>query len=172
MKKIPAGTFMLLLVGLIGCHKNQVDPSQRSTSTEKPPVINIGHTGSIAGKWYIDTVTTLFYDATGLRNSGNHAYPYFGDYYFLFNTDSSWVESLSSVPDSLRNEGMVSEGTYWLTSDSTFTLIYPKASPGRINEACQILYFSNKLFIFSKQLPTIYNGVDTGHIKYVFRLYK
>ena len=88
--------------------------------------------------------------------------------YFQFNDDYSWSESLVVRLDT----NVVAKGIYSYTSNNTFNLIYPDASPARKKEPCNIISLTNTSFIFSKQLPTVFNGTDPGYIKYVFRLTK
>jgi hypothetical protein len=128
---------------------------------------------SISGTWMVNSVTTYYYDAAGLR--GSNTYNYSGGpgnprYNFDFNTDQSWDESYSaSSQDPLH---LIASGTYAVTSDSSFTLVYPNASPATTNEPCKILSLENNLFVFSKQLTTVFNGTDPGYIQYVFHLSK
>src|SRR5690242_4099113 len=90
---------------------------------------------SITGKWNVDSVTTYFYNATGLLDSSEVSYPLLipGVYYplyFKFNNDYSWSEALIVRADT----SILSKGTYSYTSDSTFDLVYPDAVPARKDE--------------------------------------
>jgi hypothetical protein len=158
MKKIYT-CFILLTISLAACDKHQGNPLLPGGN---PPAGQ----AKIVGKWNILSVTTYFYDSAGLRNNGVHVYPGQPFYYFQFNSDTSWVESL--VPDTLSDLGIT--GTYTITSDSTFTLLNPKASPPAT--PCTILSLADTLFVFSHQHPTAFNGTDSGYIKYVFQLKK
>jgi hypothetical protein len=149
-------TFLFLLaISLAACNKHS------------SPVPNpFPGQPSIVGKWTIISVTTYAYDSTGLRNNGVQVYPGQSYYFYQFNADKTWLESL--VPDSLSDLGIT--GTYAVTSDSTFTLTNPKAiSPA---EPCSILYLTDTSFSFSHQHATAFNGTDSGTIKYVFKLRK
>lgn len=152
MKKT-AAALILSAILLAACHKSQNAPPP-------PPA-------TIAGNWNIDSVTTYFYDSAGLRNPGAKGYAFPG-YYFRFNADNSWVETLQ---DTSTNSG-ISGGTYTVTSDSTFTLLYANAPANTAVAPCKISLLTHTTFIFSKQLPTLFNGVTPGYIKYVFRLVK
>ena len=126
---------------------------------------------SIAGKWNVNSVNIYFYNAAGLLDSSEIGYPIADlEYplYFQFNEDYSWSESLVERLDT----SIVANGTYNYTSNDTFNLIYPNASPTRKDEPCNIISLTNTSFIFSKRLPTIFNGTYPGYIKYVFRLTK
>jgi hypothetical protein len=153
--------FILLTISLAACDKHQSNP----LSPNGNPILPAGQ-ANIVGKWNIISVTTYFYDSAGLRNNSVHVYPGQPFYYFQFNSDKSWVESL--VPDTLSDLGMT--GTYTLTSDSTFTLLNPKGVPPAT--PCTILSLADTLFVFSHQRPTAFNGTDSGYIKYVFQLKK
>ena len=158
MKRTIVG-FVLPVILLTACHKdpgNPVMPNQIS----------------IVGKWNVDTVTTYFYDAGGLRQTGVNVYPAGAPdypYRFQFNNDHSWAESSHFPSDA---DYIVATGTYVLTSDSTFTLTYPSAVAGKETEPCKIISISGTSFVFSKELSTVFNGIDPGYIKYVFRLTK
>lgn len=158
MKKTIIG-FALSAVLLAACHKNQVTPA---TATGQP---------SIVGNWNVDAITSYSYDAAGLRDSSFYIYPGLpnNDYYsFRFNADNSWVELFSSSSQGPLHTA--ASGDYTITSDSSFTLLYPGAITNSMNEPCTILTLTNNLFIFSKQRATVFNGTDPGYIKYVFRL--
>jgi hypothetical protein len=160
MKKTILG-FVLPVILLIACRKNQINPMQ---PRDQP---------SIVGKWNVEAITTYVYDAAGLRDSSLYTYPALpsNDYYsFRFNADHSWVDSFSSSSQDPLH--IAANGTYMITSDSSFTLSYPGAITNKMNESCKILSLTNALFIFSKQLPTVFNGTDSGYLKYVFRLTK
>ena len=157
MKKIIAG-FVVTAMLVIACRKEKANPSM-------PP-----GQPSMVGKWKVDSVITYFYDTAGLRGS-NVAYPGIPDiftYNFQFNTDNSWNESFFISPQDTIY--VLAKGTYITTSDSTFTLLNPDATPGTMSEACKELSLTSHLFIFSKDRPTIFNGNDPGFIRYVFRL--
>ena len=125
---------------------------------------------SITGKWKIEAVNTYAYDSAGLRDSAR--YPIAGGYQFTFqfDADNSWTESIAS--SSYDSVLVASNGSYTITSDTTFTLIYPNASPARMNELCNILALNDTLFIFTKQVATVFNGTDSGYTRYVFTLAK
>lgn len=147
----------LSVVLFVACHKGHTN-----TPTSMQP--------SFIGKWNIDTVTTYFYDSTGLRQKGVHVYPAGAPdypYRFQFNTDSSFIETMH-LPS--NPEYIVTSGTYSFTSDSSFTLTYPSAVAGKEVEPCKIILVSNTSFVFSKQLATIFNGTEPGYIKYVYQL--
>jgi hypothetical protein len=142
---------------LMACHKDHTN----SQNPAQPTII---------GKWNIDTVTTYFYDSTGLREKGVHSYPVGAPdypYHLQFNTDHSFIEDMHSPSNPSY---IVTNGTYSLTSDSTFTLIYPTAVAGKEVEPCKIVLLSNTSFVFSKQLTTVFNGTEPGYIKYVYQL--
>jgi len=146
--------FILLTLTLAACNKHQGDQNSQTGQS------------NIVGKWNIESVTTYAYDSAGLRNNGVQVYTGQPFYYFQFNADKSWVESL--VPDSTANLGIT--GTYVLTSDSTFDLVNPKATPPAT--PCKILTLTSSRFAFSHQHLTAFNGTDSGYIKYVFQLKK
>lgn len=149
----------LISTGLLSaCHKDQMGPMNT------PP--------SIIGIWNVDTLTTYFYDSSGLREKGVHVYPIGAvdyPYRFRFNNDFSWIES-SHFPND--PDYIASNGTYTVSSDSTFTLEYTTAVSSKEIEPCKILSLTNTSFVFSKQLATVFNGTDSGYIKYVFKLTK
>lgn len=156
MKKTITGLFLAAVL-LMACHKDH-------TGSQGPSQL------SIVGKWNIDTVTTYFYDSTGLREKGVHAYPVGAPdypYHFLFNNDNSFMESIHLPSDS---DYVAATGTYSFTSDSSFTLTYPTAAAGKDVEPCKIISLTNTSFVFSKQLATVFNGTDPGYIKYVYQL--
>jgi hypothetical protein len=160
MKKRFAG-FVVTAILLAACNKH-----------ENNPVVSPGL--SIVGNWNVDSVTTYFYDSAGLRGSEiNYPSPFVPDIYrysFRFYADNTWVDSLSSSQQGYLL--LASNGTYSITSDSSFILVYPDATPGRQNESCTIISLTTALFIFSKQLATVFSGTDSGYIKYVFKLTK
>jgi hypothetical protein len=128
---------------------------------------------SITGKWNVDSVTTYFYNAAGQLDSSEIAYPIatpqtYYPLYFKFNADYSWSEALIVRVDT----AIVSKGTYSYTSDSTFDLMYPDATPARKDQPCKIVSLTNSLFSFSELYPTVFNGTDSGYIKHVFKLLK
>ena len=128
---------------------------------------------SIAGKWNVDSVFTYFYNAAGALDSSEISYPVsipgiYYPLYFKFNNDYSWSEALIVRVDTT----IVSKGTYSYTSDSTFDLMYPDAVPAMKDELCKIVSLTNSSFSFSKMLPTVFNGTDSGYIKRVFKLLK
>jgi len=150
---------VLPVIFLVACNKNK-------GSQAVPP----GH-ASIAGKWNVDTVNLYFYNAAELLDSSEIGYPMaYLEYplYFQFNDDYTWSESLVVRLDS----NVVDEGTYSYTSNKTFNLIYPDANPARKDEPCDIISLTNTSFIFSKRLPTVFNGTSPGYVKYVFRFTK
>jgi hypothetical protein len=117
----------------------------------------------------VDTVNIYFYNSAGLFDSSLMGYPIAGlnyPLYFQFNDDSSWSESLVAGSDT----SIVAEGTYSYTSGNAFTLVYPFASPARKDEPCDIISLTNSSFVFSKKRSTVFNGTDSGYIKYLFRL--
>ena len=149
--------FLISTVLLSACHKYQTNPENNAQP-------------SMVGKWNVDTVTTYFYDSTGLREMGVHVYPTGAPdypYHLEINNGNSWVESLHMPPDS---DYIAATGTYTITSDSTFTLKYVTAVPGREIEPCKILSLTSTSFVFSKQLTTVFNGTEPGYIKYVYKL--
>jgi hypothetical protein len=95
--------------------------------------------------------------------AGTPDYPY----HLEINDDYSWVESLHIAADS---NYIAATGTYIITSDSTFTLMYVAAVSGKEIEPCEILSLTSTSFVFSKQLTTVFNGTDAGYIKYVYKL--
>lgn len=158
MKKT-AISLILPVIFFIACKKNQNDPAV-------PPGQE-----SIAGTWMVDSVRVYFYNASGLLDSSEIGYPAEGlqyPLYFQFNDDHSWSEALVAGADTT----IVAKGTYSSASNNMFNLMYPDANPAKQNEPCNILSLTNTSFIFSKQLPTVFNGRDPGSIKYVFRLTK
>lgn len=148
----------VLAVLVVGCHK--------------PPVTTNPSPTSIVGRWNIDTVTTFFYDSTGLRGSEvGFPVPLLPDLYrstFQFKADGSWTDSLTSTTQGYLLEA--SKGVYTITSDTSFTLFYPDATPARMNEPCHIVSLTNNAFIFTKQIASVFNGTDPGYTKYVFKL--
>jgi len=158
VKKTIIGILLPVII-LIACKKNGGDR-----------VVPPGQL-SIAGKWNVDSVNVFFYDAAGSLDSSEIGYP-IADLkyalYFQFNGDQSWSESLAAGSDTT----VVAEGTYSYTSNNTFDLTYPNANPARKIEPCKIISLTNGSFIFSKQLPTVFNGTQPGYIKYLFRLTK
>lgn len=156
MKNIVIG-FAISTILLTACHKYQTGPGNHAQP-------------SMVGKWNVDSVTTYFYDSTGLREMGVHVYPVGAPdypYYLEINKGYSWIESLHMPADS---DYIASTGTYTVTSDSTFTLMYVTAVPGREIEPCKILSLTSTSFVFSKQLTTVFNGTEPGYIKYVYKL--
>jgi hypothetical protein len=157
MKKIVIGLIPAVIF-LVACNKNN-----------NPPISSANP--SIAGRWNVDTVTISFYNSAGLFDSSEIGYPTVGindSLYFQFNEDSSWFESLVAGVDTT----IITEGTYSYTSPNSFTLVYPTASPTRKMEPCNIISLTNTSFIFSKQRQTVFNGINPGSIKYLFRLRK
>ena len=157
MKKTIFG-FTLSVILLSACKKDQPNP-----------VAGPGQY-SIVGEWNVDTLTTYFYDSTGLREKGVHVYPAGAPdypYHFRFNNDDSWVESLHLPSDS---DYVAANGTYTFTSDSAFSLTYVTAVLTKETEQCKIISLTNTSFVFSKQLSTVFNGTDPGYIKYVYQL--
>ena len=149
--------FVISTVLLAACQKYQTGPG------------NDGQP-SMVGKWNVDNVTTYFYDSTGLREMGVHVYPAGAPdypYHLEINSGYSWIESLHMPADS---DYIAATGTYTITSDSTFTLKYVTAVPGREIEPCKILSLTSTSFVFSKQLTTVFNGTEPGYIKYVYKL--
>ena len=158
MKKTAIG-LILSVIFLIACKKNGSDPTVPPTQ------------GSIAGTWKVDSVHVYFYNASGQLDSSEIGYPVEDlEYllYFKFNDDQTWSEALVISADTT----IAAKGTYSYTSDSTFDLVYPDARPAKRDELCNIISLANTSFVFSKQLPTVFNGTDPGSIKYVFRLTK
>jgi len=154
-------SLILPVIFLVACSKNKDDHAAPQ-----------GHP-SIAGKWNVDSVIVYFYNAAGELDSSEVGWPIaipglYYPLYFEFNRDNSWSESVVVRVDTT----VVAKGTYSYTSDSTFDLVYPDATPTRKNEPCNIISLTNTSFIFSKQLPTVFNGTDSGYIKYVYRLTK
>jgi hypothetical protein len=143
------------VIFLVACSRNEGD---HTLPPERP---------SIAGKWNVDSVNIYFYNATGLPDSSEIGYPIADlkyPLYFRFNDDHSWSESLVAGSDT----SVVAKGTYSHASNNTFSLIYPDASPSRKEEPCDIISLTNTSFIFSKQLPTVFNSTDPGYIKLIF----
>jgi hypothetical protein len=155
MKKIVV--FALIAILLVECKK--VHPNNSPNSVQ----------ASIFGNWELNKVTNYFYDAAGLRDSNALAFPIPPNndrYGYQFNSDNTWEQLFLS-----NNPAVVSaSGTFVTTSDSSFTLLYPAASPSRMNEPCKIILLTNSQFIFSKQLQTVFNGTDSGYIKRIFTL--
>jgi len=150
----------LFLILLAACSKNQGN------------AMSPGHL-SITGKWNVDSVTSYFYNASGVLDSSEVAYPIavpqsYYPLYFKFNNDYSWSEALIVRVDTT----VVSKGTYSYTSDSTFDLKYSDATPGRKDQPCKIVSLTNSLFSFSEMYPTVFNGMDSGYIKHIFKLLK
>ncbi len=149
--------FLLAAIYLLACNRNMTSP--------KPPD-NPAASGkySVVGTWKIDSVISYFYDASGFR--GKEAYPGPQWLYFHFNSDNTWAQTSTADPA----PPSVSGGTYVRTSDSTFTLV----STGGINPnaACKILSLSDKVFVFSRQDSTLFDGQTRGYIRRVFGLSK
>ena len=137
----------------------------KPASPHMPMPTPSGH-ATIVGRWTIDTVTTYFYDSTGYR--GGNIYPGQPYYYFQFNSDSSWVESLD--PNVLADQGIT--GIYSFSSDSVFTLINPLATMPSERTPCKIVSLTAHSFMFYKLKPTAFNGTDSGYIEYWFKLRK
>jgi len=158
LKKTPLG-LVLPIIFLVACSKE---------GNHSMPPANL----SIAGKWNLDSVHVYFYNAALSLDSSEIAYPLqippglYYPYYFQFNDDYSWTESLVVRMDT----NIVAKGTYSYTSDSSFNLMYPDANPTRSDEPCKIVSLTNTSLIFSKMLPTVFNGTDSGYIKLVYRL--
>ncbi len=128
---------------------------------------------SITGKWNVDSVFTYFYNSAGSLDSSQISYPIsipgiYYPVYFKFNNDYSWSEAVIVRVDTT----IVSKGTYSYTSDSTFDLKYPGATPAMKDQPCRIISLTNSLFSFSELYPTVFNGTDSGYIKNVFKLLK
>jgi hypothetical protein len=147
----------LAAISLAACHKQNNTPP---VGSQNPPMGNSG----LFGKWTIVTVTTYAYDSAGLRQNGTQVYPEPPSYYFRFNPDNTWVESLA--PDTLSLPGIT--GNFTRTSDSSFTLSYQQTP--NINTPCKILSLDNNRFVFSHQRAAVFNGVDSGTLVYVFDL--
>lgn len=152
MKKT-AALFIASCILVAACHKYDHGPALPAR-------------GAMAGSWRIDSVTTYFYDSTGINSIGVQGYGHFPGYIFTFNPDSSWVETMQ---DSTLTQG-ISNGTYTITSDSTFTLLIPNATPSTAVEPCKIVSLTGTLFIFSTLKRRLVNGTASEYIKYVFRL--
>jgi major membrane immunogen (membrane-anchored lipoprotein) len=161
LKKTAIG-LVLPIIFLVACSKNE--------GHHATPPANL----SIAGKWNVDSVHAYFYNAALSLDSSEIAYPLqippglYYPIYFQFNDDYSWSESVVVRVDT----NVVAKGTYSYTSDSTFNLMYPDANPARKDEPCKIASLTNTSFIFSTLLPTVFNGTDSGYVKYVYRLTK
>jgi len=155
MKKTIIG-LLLFVVLIAACRKNQINPI-----TEAP---------SIIGQWTVSDVTSFFYDSTGLRGTV-HNYPTMGNniyFRYQFNNDQTWSQSFSS---SLQGPFQLSsDGTFSITSDSTFTLFNPNATSDRMTIPCTISSLTTTMFMFSTKESTVFNGIDPGYIKAVFRL--
>ena len=157
MKKTAIG-FILPIIFLIACKKNG-NPAVPQAQ------------GSIVGTWQVDSVHVYFYNASGVLDSSEIGYPVKDLQYplfFQFNDDHTWSEGLLANADTT----IVAKGTYSDISNNMFNLMYPDASPVKQNEPCNIISLTNTSFIFSKQLPAVFNGRDPGSVKYVFRLTK
>ena len=160
MKKALTG-FILPVIFLAACNKNNDNGAMSPGGV------------SIAGKWNVDSVFTYFYNAAGSLDSSQISYPIsipgvYYPLYFKFNNDYSWSEAVIVRVDTT----IVSKGTYSYTSDSTFELMYPDAVPTMTDELCKIVSLTNSSFSFSKMLPTVFNGTDSGYMKHVFKLLK
>jgi hypothetical protein len=158
MKKFVVFVLSVLLLG--ACNKDRLN---HDAGSGQPAIV---------GKWNVDTLTTYFYDSSGLFELGEHVYPAGAPdfpYRFQFNDDDSWIESSHFPADP---DYIAANGTYTITSDSTFTLMYVTAVSSREIEPCKIISLTSTSFIFSKQLTTVFNGTDPGYIKYVFKLSK
>jgi hypothetical protein len=152
--------FALSALLLGACNKDRLNQESGSDQT------------TIVGKWNVDTLTTYFYDSSGLRDLGVHIYPAGAPdfpYRFQFNDDDTWTESSHFPTDP---DYIAANGTYTITSDSTFTLMYVTAVSSREIEPCKILSLTSTSLVFSKQLTTVFDGTDPGYIKYVFKLTK
>lgn len=157
MRKTIIGLILSVIL-INACRKNRVNPA-----TAVP---------SIVGQWIISDVTSFIYDSTGLRGTV-HNYPTAGNniyFRYQFNDDQTWSQSFSS---SLQGPFQLSTaGTYSVTSDSTFTLFNPNATPDRMTIPCTISSFTATKLIFSTKEPTVFNGTDPGYIEAVFSLTK
>jgi len=144
----------LLVITLAACKKTQI---------LTPPV----QTGNkIAGKWTIISVTVIPRDSTNQPINSGTVYPEPSYYYFQFNTDNSWVESLSPTTDDSLGES----GNYVLHADTGFTLINVNLPSSPVE--CKIVSITDTAFVFTRQRPTKFNGVTPGYLEYLFKLKK
>jgi len=143
---------LLFLIAFAACRRGQ-------------PAMPTPPGNKIFGKWTIVTVTVIPRDSTGKAINDSTVYPEPSYYYFQFNTDLTWLESLT--PD-LSPAG--ESGTYTLQADTGFTLIN-KNLPAQ-PEPCKIVSLMDTSLVFSHQRTTLFNGITPGFLEYVFQLKK
>jgi hypothetical protein len=117
----------------------------------------------MTGKWTINTVTLFYFDSTGAPfGAGKFVDPVPAGYYYQFNGNGTWTETLA---DSLSVNGM---GGNWSTAgDSSFVLVNSAApSP----ESCRMDTLTPDVFVFHHERGTRFNGVTPGFIRYQFHM--
>ncbi|MCC8426180.1 hypothetical protein [Mucilaginibacter sp. UR6-11] len=120
----------------------------------------------ITGKWTINSVTVIPRDSTGKAINNGAVYPEPSYYYFQFNSDNTWAESLSPDP----NSGIGEAGNYILHADTSFTLINVNLPSSPVE--CKITSLTDKSFVFTHQKATLFNGITPGYLEYIFDLKK
>ena len=120
----------------------------------------------ITGKWHIVSVTLIPLDSTGNVMNQGTIYPEPDRYFFQFNNNNSWNETLSADPGSNIGES----GSYVMHGDTSFTLININAPANAVE--CHITTLTAFSFVFAFQRPTLFNGTTPGYLKYIFELRK
>jgi Lipocalin-like domain len=118
------------------------------------------------GKWNIISVTVIPLDSTGAEKNNGYTITEPVYYYFQFNRDSTWTETLADDSNSDLGE----HGTYKLHGDTSVTLININA-PAKAAE-CRIVTLTNTSFTFKFQRATLFNGITPGYLRYIFQLGK
>lgn len=140
---------LAVITSFVACKKNHNDSSPAPF---------------IFGKWSIHTVTVVPFDSTGNAINNGTVYTESSNYYFQFNANNTWTENLG--PD--INAGIEENGSYALHGDTSFTLINTNA-PTKSAE-CRIDTLTNISFVFSYRRSTLFNGITTGFLNYIFHL--
>ena len=151
MKKPVA--IILIAIAFVTCKKDQT--AMTTTQTSK-----------MTGKSNIVTVTVIPSDSTGKAINNGNIITEPSYYYFQFNVDNTWVESLTPDP----NADLGESGSYILHADTSFTLINVNA-PSKAAE-CRIATLTDTTFEFHFQRTTLFNGVTPGYLEYIFNLKK
>ena len=146
-------TFILFALAFITCKKSET-------------VMPTTQGNLITGKWNIVTVTVIPRDSTGVAINDGNTITEPSYYYFQFNMDNTWVETLAPDP----NAGIGESGTYLLHADTAFTLTNANA-PSKAAE-CKIATLTETSFEFNFKRATMFNGITPGYLEYIFQLKK